>query len=501
MRPAVSASSSKLPILPFTLLTASTAANGRFAASSGPIPHDADPEAVAACFESCFSRERIEEAFRDNVAHRSGRGLDRIDARSFETRLSEHVNIVYRKVLDGTYEFTPYLEQFRPKGRDKPRVVSVPTVRDRLVLFLLKDFLHIVFPDCVARQLPNAVVRELCANLGGIQLRGHCVYRTDIKEFYDSVQHDPLLQRLRTRIPVPAAMTLLRRALRTPTVAPHARRATRPKNSIVGIPQGLSISNVLANIALADFDQAAGRFGVARARYVDDLLFVVPEDEAKLVQTSVEESLSGLGLRVNSNKTFCEPAYTPFDFLGYRFTWPRVSVRPDRVDGYIRRIAGVFTAYRHHVQERERPAWLTDEMLAARYLDEVNLHITGAVSGDRRYGWLFFFLEITDTELLHRLDGVIRRLARRAPAFPHASQVKRLVQAYYEARHRPRGGYIHNYDTTFAPIADQRMYLGSRGYVSPADLERMADAEVVREFQRIRERRLAALERDVGSFS
>lgn len=159
--------------LPILRIAGRAIAYTPLAPSTGGFTLGTGPNAVTECFARCFARARIEDAFHDDIAHRSGRGLDRVDARAFGSDLATQVEVIHRKVLDGTYEFTPYLEQLRPKGREKPRVVSVSTVRDRIVLVLLKDFLHAVFAHFVARHLPNAVIRRLCATLRDVGVARH----------------------------------------------------------------------------------------------------------------------------------------------------------------------------------------------------------------------------------------------------------------------------------------------------------------------------------------
>ena len=133
------------------------------------------------------------------------------------------------------------------------------------------------------------------------------------------------------------------------------------------------------------------------------------------------------------------------------------------------------------------------------FVEELNLAITGAISGARRYGWLFYFLEINDAALLHQLDAVVAGFFARSPIFGGApSGLKRFVRGYYEAKYRPTGTYLLNYDR-FVTLTQKVAYLqrfgllASPGSRSPEEIQAL--------FDRARARQLHRLELDIGRIS
>jgi hypothetical protein len=79
------------------------------------------------------------------------------------------------------------------------------------------------------------------------------------------------------------------------------------KGEMIGIPQGLPISAVLANIYLLEFDKAILEFlrplgGIYR-RYSDDIVIVCREDNQEKIRSYVESQIEVSALRISTEKT------------------------------------------------------------------------------------------------------------------------------------------------------------------------------------------------------
>jgi hypothetical protein len=106
------------------------------------------------------------------------------------------LQIIRKKCLAGTYQFTPYLEELVLKGKaTAPRVLSIPTIRDKLVLSIMKDFMHVIFSEYISRDLPNTVIYRIKRALG--EKPSANFIRLDIKGFYENIQHAQLLNKCR----------------------------------------------------------------------------------------------------------------------------------------------------------------------------------------------------------------------------------------------------------------------------------------------------------------
>ncbi len=283
-------------------------------------------------FKRLFSIKSIESAYDNFVSKKPTRGLDRIGIKTFNRDKKEHFQVIYRKCNKGTYRFTPYVEKLLSKGRGKlPRVISVATMRDRIVLYLLKEFMHQVFPLSVNRRLPNDYIREIKEFDKSNGQQTLCYFKGDIKSFYDSINRLVLMSIIRAKVKSPKILTLLKLAVSTPTVPLNSRSDRGQYKTDKGIPQGLAISNILANIYLHQLDQKFQRYGLKYFRYVDDILFFVQEENADELETEITRDLTELDLNLSKRKTECNISNCPYDYLGYHLELPKVTIREQNI--------------------------------------------------------------------------------------------------------------------------------------------------------------------------
>lgn len=427
-------------------------------------------------FASLFSVDSLKERFEKDFARSSGKGTDRLNGFQFAVRAAGECAVASAKCVTGTYRFAPYLENLKPKGRSKPpRLIGIPTVRDRIVLSQLHKFLAAVFPDCVPKNIASAYVRTVFEDFETKVPANTWICSTDIKTFYDSIQQERLVKILAEKIESHAPLRLVQRALRTPTVPRNIKRGRHDEfRSKRGVPQGLAISNILASIYMQEVDAAMKGLGVAYFRYVDDVLMYGGKDDVEKALRSLRARLRRRGLALHSEvsgKTSRQPMTKTFGYLGYMFTWPQVTVRDATVERFLQSIAAKFSEYVHNKSRRlERFKYLTEARLAEIFLLELNERITGAISEKKRYGWIAYFNQITDLSLLHRLDRAIERMFGRLPDFGRKASpdLKKLSRAYFEMKFDPTGGYVRNYDK-IVTRAEKLKFLEERGRVGPKE--------------------------------
>jgi RNA-directed DNA polymerase len=429
------------------------------------------------------------------------KGIDRVNGFQFGALKIEDLAHASRKCLAGTFRFTSYLEVLKPKGRDsKPRLISIPTVRDRVVLHQLKELLAEAFPDCVPRSIAGGVIREIAKDLPSHNLLTTYVAGCDVKKFYDTLHRDRLVKHLSRRITDPRALGLLEHSIVTPTVPSSARRRDYTSyQSEEGVPQGLSISNIIAAIYVFEIDRAMRKFPVRYHRYVDDVLIYGLHDDVVRAQKSFINRARRRGLsvhKVGGGKSHLTKLSEEFRYLGYVFKGRVVTVRPGSVENLLQSLAAKFSDFRHNRERRlARFKYLTAERLKEIFLLELNERITGAVKDSRRYGWIAYFSQITELSLLHKLDSMVRSMFHRLGEFDGKPPVglKTFSRAFYEIKYRPSGGYVRNFDS-ITTEAEKLQFLFERGRVGPD--EALTDSQIRDRFERYMNKILRVMQAD-----
>jgi len=397
-------------------------------------------------FRKHFSKKRLKEFYINEIRYKSTRGIDHIGSAAFEGRLSENIEIIHRKVRNGTYQFSQYREKLISRGAERnPRVISIPTIRDKLVQKAVAEILKANFGDQIPflHSIVTAVILTYCSSVF------QCVLRLDVKDFYPSIKHDLLIKRVKKKIRKREILHLIENAVSRKTVAhPNRKRETATK----GVPQGLSISNILANIYLSTVDEKYSSLHTIKYfRYVDDILIFCNPVDVSAIQAEIEQDCMVLGLTLhkkddNPTKASTGNVADGFSYLGYQFENTGVSVRKKSVDHLRASIIKLLTNYKY-----------------AKYKDidlllwTLNLRITGCIFNESKYGWLFFFSQIDDRSLLGSLDHFVQSQIKRFGI--HPGNLKTFMRAFHEiTRNLSRTNYIPNFDTL--PIDEKKQLLG-----------------------------------------
>lgn len=407
-------------------------------------------------FKKVFSYRNLRRVYYERIKETGAIGIDRIRPVRLEARLKDELKLVVEKITAGTYKFTPYKEKLISKGQGvPPRIVSIPTARDRIVLRGLCELLSTVFSEAKL-VLPQVAIDSLGEALStGVYAE---YIKIDLRNFYPSIPHEIVFKALRKKIRKAEILTLIRTALETPTVS-ETKGSKGSKPSLVGVPQGLAISNLLAEIALMSVDSLfEKRTDIWYKRYVDDILILVPSGFAHTVSVEIISSLKSLGLEPHppgevGSKSKIAPLAEPFSFLGYEITGGVISIRRESVLKFESSLASIFTAYRHRLFHAKTA--VEKQAVVANCRWRLNLRITGCVFEGRRLGWVFYFSQITTTKPLRSVNRTIESLLGRF-SLTGVIKPKSLIKTYYEAHRKDKDlhSYIPNFDAM--PVWQQR---------------------------------------------
>jgi hypothetical protein len=413
----------------------------------------------------------LEQIFEEKISLSHSKGIDKLSPfKAFHENLID-LNKISKRVVGNVFQFTSYLEILKVKKRDSnPRMLSVPTAKDRIVLLALKEYLHFHFKTRVNKKLPNSYIRDIKKYLEINKKADIYFIKADIKNFFPTIDHD-ILSEILAKEKLPSyILDLIIKAIKTETVPLNFRKEDKEQYiSELGIPQGLSISNILAQIYVSSIDEEFSKMNVLYLRYVDDIFILMTTNRANQYRTSIIKRLSKLRLELNEHKSLQGDLNLLPTFLSYKISKTEISVSDKNVQTLIHKIAAKVTWLKNCLKDSsKRPKWIKDKKrLFDVFIEEINEKITGARSEVKNYGWLFYFIEITDVSQLFKLDNIIERMLLSTKLISsRPKKLKRIVRAYYEIKYNNGGNYIQNYDT-LNTIREKRLFLLKRGKIQP----------------------------------
>jgi RNA-directed DNA polymerase len=145
-----------------------------------------------------------------------------------------------------------------------------------------------------------------------VQSGKRVVVDVDLAKFFDRVNHDILIDRLRKRIDDAGVIRLIRSYLNAGIMDGGV-----VVDRHLGTPQGGPLSPLLANVLLDEVDKALEARGCSFARYADDCnVYVGSRRAGERVMAYLRKLYTGLKLQINEAKSAVASAFGR-KFLGY----------------------------------------------------------------------------------------------------------------------------------------------------------------------------------------
>lgn len=271
--------------------------------------------------EQMIVRENLNLAWKKVRANKGAAGVDGLDIEATEERLRDDWPRIEAALLAGTYRPSPVRRVEIAKASGGTRKLGVPTVTDRFVQQALRQVLAALFEPHFSghsygfRPARSAHQAVLAAREYQRQGKGWVV-DLDLASFFDEVDHDLLIARVRRRVRDVRVIQLIRAYLNAGVMLGGLVQSTDK-----GTPQGGPLSPLLSNILLDDLDKELEKRGHAFCRYADDCnIYVASRRSGERVMASLIGYLEGtLKLKVNHAKSAVDRPVKRV-FLGYSFT-------------------------------------------------------------------------------------------------------------------------------------------------------------------------------------
>ena len=298
-------------------------------------PTDGAGTQIEGLFQKVVSRENLLLAYRRVVHNGGAPGVDGMTVGDLMPYCRQHWPAIREQLLSGTYRPQPVRKVEIPKPTGGRRTLGIPTVLDRLIQQAISQVLTPIFDPTFSdgsfgfrpgRSTHQAVQRPRQHIAAGHRW----VVDLDLEKFFDRVNHDVLLARLRRRIKDSRLLGLIHRYL---VAGMMQGGLVSPRTE--GTPQGSPLSPLLSNVLLDDLDKELERRGHRFVRYADDCnVYVRSRRAGRRVMDSLERFLQAtLRLPVNRSKSAVARPWNR-KFLGYSVTThhqPRLKVAAESV--------------------------------------------------------------------------------------------------------------------------------------------------------------------------
>jgi len=267
-----------------------------------------------------LARGNLQRAWKRVKANKGAAGVDGLSIEQTAERLLTEWAGIRAQLLSGLYRPSPVRRVMIAKPDGSQRELGIPTVTDRLIqqalLQVLQPLLDPGFSEHSYGFRPGRRAHDaVLAAQAYVQSGRRIVVDVDLEKFFDRVNHDILIERLRKRVPDQGVLRLIRAYLNS-GILDGGLVMQRHE----GTPQGGSLSPLLANVLLDEVDKELERRGHCFVRYADDCnVYVHSRRAGERVMALLRRLYARLRLRINEAKSRVSSVFAGRKFLGYSF--------------------------------------------------------------------------------------------------------------------------------------------------------------------------------------
>lgn len=297
-------------------------------------------EAPELCFNNVIhiiDEELLEVAFH-RLKNNKARGTDGISKNRYSKNLKANIADLKLRICNNAYKPQLAKQILIPKENGKTRPIAISCLEDKIVQMALAMVLDALYEPIFIDSSTGFRPKRGCHTA---LHKAYHLLRTDnrpyvvdcdIKSFFDSMDHNRLIEFVQQRVSDPNFTRLLKRLLKMGVFMTNGESQLNK----VGSPQGSIVSPILANIYLhyvidTWFRNEFKKYNQQMVRYADDTIFCFKDrDAAVLFLKVLKERLKENHLELNDDKTSIvslkKDAGQTLDFLGFTIYWGKTRV-------------------------------------------------------------------------------------------------------------------------------------------------------------------------------
>jgi|LSQX01.1.fsa_nt_gb group II intron reverse transcriptase/maturase len=276
--------------------------------------------------EQILSSENLNEAFLQVKRNKGAEGVDGMKVNELSEHLKANGDLIKEQIRNRKYKPQPVRRVEIPKPGGGARNLGVPTVTDRFIQQAIAQVLTPIYEEQFhdnsygfrpGRCAEMAIIKCLEMMNDGYTW----IVDIDLEKFFDTVNHDKLMNIISKTIKDGDVISLIRKFLVSGVMIDDEY-----KDTIIGTPQGGNLSPLLSNIMLNELDKELEARGLNFVRYADDCIILAKSEKAaNRIIASVTKFLEDkLGLKVNVTKSKVDRP-NGIKFLGFGFYYDLFS--------------------------------------------------------------------------------------------------------------------------------------------------------------------------------
>jgi RNA-directed DNA polymerase len=275
-----------------------------------------------------LERKNLVRALKQVRRNKGAPGIDGMTVDELPDFLKQHWPQIRQQLIEGTYRPKPVKRVEIPKPDGRRRKLGIPTALDRLIQQAIAQVLQEEwdgnFHDNSYGFRPKRNAHQALQYAQETIRQGNrWVVDCDLEAFFDNVNHDLLMTRLKDRHQDPMLLRLINRYLKA-----GIQISGTTKASVEGVPQGGPLSPILSNIVLNQLDWELHSRGHRFVRYADDfVVFVKSQQAGERVMHSLQRYIGNtLRLKVNTQKSAVDKPWNR-TFLGFTFSRKGLKIK------------------------------------------------------------------------------------------------------------------------------------------------------------------------------
>ena len=265
--------------------------------------------------------KNMKEAEYSVFKNKGSAGVDGVTVEEYRDNYKMNMLELRRQLMEDRYEAPPVLRVMIPKDDGRERPLGIPTVKDRIAQTTVKQIMEPIFEkifcDCSFGFRPGRSQIDAINKIEEYKEQGYkWVLDADIKGYFNNIDHKLLMEFITERINDGWVLRMIESWLTAGVVTDEGYESTP-----CGVPQGGSISPLLSNIYLHQFDKEMTDRGYRVVRYADDFVVLTKSKRKanralEVVKEIVEDKLK---LTLHPEKTVITNFGKGFVFLGFEF--------------------------------------------------------------------------------------------------------------------------------------------------------------------------------------